>query len=567
MRQYLAEGIKGAVAFLPEKRTTPLVQETLPNGKSGWRIPGRLSECDVINGNNRRYRRPVWEKNFQAGSTLLTKINECEAFGLLEHPKDGQVTLESPISHAVACAKLNEDGSVTGEIIVIDYGDNSPGRKLKAMIEQGYNPKVSSRGFGSLIKGPDGVDDVQDDYVCEGWDVVIKPSFETAVLAPDRTALDTVLGRTESEEKKACKECGKKFTPTHGEHARCPDCLNKQHSEAEKASQTENLNQPVVKDTPPTPAASPAPAPSAVASKPTQVIIDSTTMNINEVKSRIASLRQVDPSKLSPKQFAESVAAMAELHNAISAYVAEDPKRNYEGDKLHRELETFENKLSSAQGAPTKTALKLREDRNKVLHVCKNLVETALKWKNATAESLKSQASLQKLVETITTNGQGWMALANKRKARLEHMEKKYKLACECISVMTGRYNEDMATIGAHSLTLEFKEKITPEIQTALSEAVAAKNPKAVLAIREQLAPEETAPAAAPAATPATPAATAPAAAATSKPAPTAAAPVTENKPAASAPAASWVEETIVDPRNVNAALSIVERLSLASAK
>jgi hypothetical protein len=281
-------------------------------------------------------------------------------------------------------------------------------------------------------------------------------------------------------------------------------------------------------------------------------------MNINEVKSRIAQLRQVDPSKLSPKQFAESVAAMAELHDAISAYVAEDAKRTYEGDKLHRELEKFESTLSTAQGAPTRSALKLREDRNKVLHVCKNLVETALKWKNATAETLKSNASLQKLVEEITTNGQGWMALANKRKARLEFMEKKYKLACECISTMTGRYNEDMATIGAHALTLEFKEKITPEIQTALNEAVAAKNPKAVLAIREQLAPEETAPAAAPAATPSTPAA--------SKAAPAAAAPVTENKPAAPAPAA-WVNETVVDPRNVNAALSIVERLSLASAK
>ena len=544
----LCEGLKGAVTFFPDREKMPskLVSETFANGKSGWRIPGRLSECDKVNGNNRRYSRKVWEANLKEGSILCLKIANCEAFGQLEHPKDGQITLESPISHGIVNAKLNEDGTITGEIAIIDYGDGSPGRKLKAMIEQGYNPRVSSRGFGSLIKGTDGVDDVQDDYVCEGWDVVIKPSFESAVLQPDRSALDTVLARpTESQAK-----------------------------DGKTQTVTENNVKPQAQATPPATASS-APAPSAVASTPKQVITDSTTMNINEVKSRIAQLRSVDPSRLSPKQFAESVAAMADLHDAISAWVAEDAKRNYEGSKLHRELENFESSLASAQTAPSKTALKLREDRTKVLHVCKNLVETALKYKTALAESLKSNAAVQKLVEEITTNGQGWMALANKRKARLEFMQKKYKLACECISVMTNRYNEDMATIGAHAITLEFKEKMTPEIQTALNEAVTAKNPKAVLAIREQLEgkPEGTPAAATPATPAATPAAPAPAAAAAaaatneSKPAPTAAAPVTENKPAAPAPAASWVEETIVDPRNVNAALSIVERLSLASAK
>ena len=540
----LCEGLKGAVTFFPDREKMPskLVSETFSNGKSGWRIPGRLSECDKINGNNRRYSRKVWEANLKEGSTLCLKIANCEAFGQLEHPKDGQITLESPISHGVVNAKLNEDGTITGEIAIIDYGDGSPGRKLKAMIEQGYNPRVSSRGFGSLVKATDGVDDVQEDYVCEGWDVVIKPSFESAVLQPDRSALDTVLARP----------------------AESIDTTKKSATAV-----TENTVKPEAQATPPATASS-APAPVAVASTPKQVITDSTTMNITEVKSRIAQLRSVDPSKLSPKQFAESVAAMAELHDAVSAWVAEDAKRVYEGQKLHQQLETFESAMASAQTAPTRTASKLREDRTKVLHVCKNLVETALKYKTALAESLKSNAAVQKLVEEITTNGQGWMALANKRKARLEFMQKKYKLACECISVMTNRYNEDMATIGAHAITLEFKEKITPEIQTALNEAVTAKNPKAVLAIREQLEgnTEET-PAATTPTTPAAQGATAPAAAAPtteSKTAPAAAAPVTETKPAAPAPAAVLTEET-VDPRCVNAAISIVERLSLASAK
>ncbi len=39
----------------------------------------------------------------------------------------------------------------------------------------------------------------------------------------------------ETEETKTCK-CGKKFTPTHGEYNRCPQCLAKQHDAAEKAT-------------------------------------------------------------------------------------------------------------------------------------------------------------------------------------------------------------------------------------------------------------------------------------------------------------------------------------------
>lgn len=536
---YLAEGLKGSITFFPDKVPSALVQEDLGDGRKGWRIPGRFSESGVVNGNGRRYRKQVWEKNLQEGSTLRKLISENSAFGLLEHPKDGQVTLESPISHAVTAVKMDENGVVTGEITIIDYGDNSPGRKLKALIEQGYNPRVSSRGFGSLIKASDGVDEVQDDYVCEGWDVVIKPSFESAILTPERSsspALDTVLGRTES---KPATE-GKPVTETNLEPSPKQD------------------SQPAA----PTPSAS---APTAEATTKPTVITESTAMNITEVKQRIAQLRSTDTSKLTPKQFAEGVAVMAELHNAVATYVAEDAKRSWEGTKLHQEIESIENAWASAQTAPTKTALKLRENQNKVLHVCKNLVETALKYKSALAEALKGSAAQQKLIEEITTNGQGWMALANKRKARLEFLEKKYVLATECLQVMTARYNEDMSALGAHIINLEFKDKLSPEVQTALKEA---KTPKAILAIREQL---EGKPAEGTPSTPSNPEAKPAAQAATptteSKPAPTAAAPVTESKPAA--PAAPVVESTIPsNPRqSVAESLGILSRLSLASAK
>jgi hypothetical protein len=531
-RQYLAEGLKGAVSFVTDREAAKkAVLEDVSGGRRGWRIPGLLSEVDKINGNGRRYRKAVWEKNLKNGSALMNLIEKGDALGLLEHPKDGLVTYNSPISHLTCAAKLNEDGTITGDIVLFDTPE---GQRIKAMIEGGHNPKVSSRGFGTLVKGPDGIDEVQEDYVCEGWDIVIKPSFENAVLAPQRSALDTVLAKpTESQ---AVREDQSPLTP---------------------APQA------------PTPAApvSTASAP-AVAPAPQQTITES--MNINEVKSRISALKGTKPS--SPSQFAESIAQVAEVHQQVAAYVAEDAKRAYEGQRMHKELEAIESAWSETQAAPAKTAGKLRESLNKSLQIVKNVVETALKYKEALAEQLKANASQQSLIEELTTNGTGWMELANKRKDQRDFTQAKYKTACESLLLMSNRYKEDMTTVGSRVIQLEFAEKLSksPELQKLLKEA---KEPKDVLAIREQLEgkkPETATPAAA-TTTPSTepqPASTAaPAAATESKPAPAAAAaPVTETKPTTAA-ANAVVDESSRNPRDLNESLEITRRLSVASAK
>ena len=556
MRQYLAEGVKGAFPFIAD-RTKAFVAESRPDGKNIWRIPGLFSECDKVNGNGRRYRRTVWEKNLQPGSTLQKLIEQNAAFGLLEHPADGKVTLKSDISHAVTSAKLNEDGTITGEITIIDMGEMSDGHKLKCLIEFGYNPLVSSRGFGSLVKASDGIDEVQDDYVCEGWDVVAQPSFENAQLVPDRTALGVILGKEKNE---SIKEDAQPAAPAVEDDVEdIKKRLEAKGYTITSAKTTEpqtNLKQE----------AAPAPSSSAsapVAAAPAQenknTITESMT-NIQEVKTRIATYKGSRPSDA--RAYAEGVAQMADLHQQVANYVAEDAKRNWEGTKLHQEIEAIEKAWAESQAAPAKTAAKLREDRNKVLHVCKNLVETALKYKNALAEQFKSQAATQSVIEELTTNGTGWMELANKRKAQRDFIAKKYQVACEALMLMSNRYKEDMTIVGRHALNLEFKEALAakPELQKSLNEA---RTPQDILAIREQLEgkqPESADATNSPATGKAAPAATT-----ESKPAPAAAAPVTENKPSAAANAI--VEEVVRNPRSISEASEIVKRLSLASAK
>jgi hypothetical protein len=596
MRQYLAEGYTGSFPFIVD-RSKPIVQENLENGTSVWRIPGRFSEVDKVNGNNRRYSRKVWEKNLNPESTLQQLITDNAAFGQLEHPKDGQMTLDSPISHAVTKASMQEDGIIIGEITILDLGENSPGRKLKGLVEFGYNPRVSSRGFGSLLKASDGVDDVQEDFVCEGWDVVIKPSFPKAILTPARQngakelstdvapapgKEDNVIVTTEAT--KAITEetvaeafaCGETTCPSCGKKGRysmqgdkvkpCEHCGKPLKKEDQKEETKENLEQQPAGEPTPAETAPTASAPSAAAPAPTTTITEN-TMTIQDIRNRIAALKGVDTSKLQPREFAEGVAQMGSLHQDVANYVAEDMKRSYEGTKLHQEVESIEQAWADSQAAPAKTAAKLKEDRNKVLHVCKSVVETALKYKKVIAEQLKTQASHEKLIEELTTNGTGWMDLANKRKEQRDFVAKKYQVACEALMLMSQRYKDDLTTVGRHALNLEFKEALEakPELQKALQEA---KLPQDILAIREQLEgkPEET-----PAAeTPANPEAAkeeTPDAVKESKPATAAAAQVTESKPSAAAEPVTEEEETPRNPKMISEAAEIAKRLSLASAK
>ena len=317
MRQYLAEGLSGAIPFLVD-RSKPFVSESLPTGGTLTRIPGRFSVCDSVNGNKRRYRKKVWENNLREGSILQESIKAHGAFGLLEHPKDGIVTLESPISHQVTKAELIEtrgpDGKpvfeVIGEISIYNPNLIPEAAKLMGLIEGGYNPMVSSRGYGSLIKAADGIDDVDDDYVCEGWDVVIKPSFETAILNPDRSS-----------------------TVAHVAPAVSPN----PQAESIKPADAGKIN---LKES----------SPSTGLSKPTSESKQK-PMELNEIKLRIESLRNIDPAQ-KPARVAESLTQVDQLHREVAEWAASDAKRSWDAHQLHATLESITKENSAVIRRP-----------------------------------------------------------------------------------------------------------------------------------------------------------------------------------------------------------------------
>lgn len=454
MRQYLIEGVTGAFPFIVDRTKTP-VSESRPSGGSYTRIPGRFSVCDCINGNNRRYSKSVWEKNLQTGSILQESITRNAAFGLLEHPKDGIVTLLSPISHHVTKAEMVEGKNAKGETVYEVVGeiallDTDEGKKLKALIEGGYNPLVSSRGYGSLEKAPDGVDEVKEDYVCEGWDVVIKPSFETAELTPNRSSTTATMAP--------------------------PVAPN---------PQAESVKPTVAVPTAPTaPVTLKESSPSTGSEKPTNEHKTQTkTMELNEIKTRLDALRSIDPAK--PIRFAESMTTVEELHQNVAEWAAADPKRSWEAQKLHRELDTVANGFTETIKAPAKEAKRVTEQNSKLMRVINAVASTALTYKKKLGESLKADGSRVKMIEELTRRGQGWQRIAESRKQKAAVLEKDFDTACEALDLMSQRYHEDVTELGRRLIVLEFKEKAqTPEIQESLKKATRLRH---IVAVREKL--------------------------------------------------------------------------------
>lgn len=557
-RQYLAEGLKGAFPFIADVQK--IVVESLPNGKTRTRIPGRFSVCDCVNGNNRRYGKRVWEKNLSTGSTLMAAIAKNAAFGLLEHPKDGQVTLLSPISHLVTDAKLQpgrdqggkEIWEVTGEIQVLGTEE---GQKLKALIEAGYNPLVSSRGFGSLVRAADGVDEVQDDYVCEGWDVVIKPSFETAELNPPR-------------EQETSEAAAKAALPS---------------SAATPLAETTTTGTPgvTVVVTPPAPQAVTtttqvtleaergSQASTSGASTPVKTTTESSqvkTMNLNEIKQAIATFRSTDQTKLPPQQFAEGMSQLGALHQEVANFVAEDAKRSWQGTQLHNEIAALENSWSESQLAPAKKATKLNEDNTKLMQVIKAVAQTGLTFKNKLGESIKQAGRQTALLNEVVERGQAWRQLAKANEAESAKYRRRFMMASEALQQLALKYKADVVEMGKRVIQLEFAEKAqTPEIQKMLKEAT---KPKQLVEIRSVLEGKTNSPAAK--------AEGAPAGKVDETKKQAAAPSVTEdkNKPAAPAegsPKAPVSEGVTIisakpnDPRELNEAIGMVTRLSKAT--
>jgi len=101
-----------------------------------------------------------------------------KVLGHIEHPEDGRTDL---LKAAIVITDINmrESGEVVGTLETLG---TPHGKIAAALFKDGITVGISSRGRGSVVQRDDGVDEVQDDYVMETFDLVADPSTYGAEL-------------------------------------------------------------------------------------------------------------------------------------------------------------------------------------------------------------------------------------------------------------------------------------------------------------------------------------------------------------------------------------------------
>ncbi len=179
MRQQLIDSI----TLTPDLREAV---EELPNGH--LRVTGKFQHCGVVNRNNRIYPKTVWEQHLRPDCDFCKAIKERRVIGHIEHPADGKPDLKQA-AIVITEVQLRSDGSVWGSLETLS---TQAGQTAKALFKDGLSIGISSRAHGSVQRNAQGVDEVQEDFTPESFDLVAEPSTPGAYL---RESLEQELAK------------------------------------------------------------------------------------------------------------------------------------------------------------------------------------------------------------------------------------------------------------------------------------------------------------------------------------------------------------------------------------
>jgi hypothetical protein len=138
-------------------------------------VEGILATAEIKNGNGRYYSRELWEREIDSFNQKISQ-NSTEACGELDHPESQIINLKNT-SHVIRKTWWDGD-DIMGLIEVFndpgEFGTQS-GRIVGALIKNGLNVGVSSRGMGSLEQKGE-LMEVQNDFNLICFDFVSNPS-------------------------------------------------------------------------------------------------------------------------------------------------------------------------------------------------------------------------------------------------------------------------------------------------------------------------------------------------------------------------------------------------------
>ena len=153
------------------------------------KLKGVFQKADTPNKNKRVYPKKVLEKVIKESQEAL---EERRMVGELDHPPEAKIHLDK-ISHVITKLEMRPDGVVYGEAEVLP---TPAGRILEALIKSNVKLGISSRGYGSVKKSKEGLNEVQEDYKLITFDIVNDPSTPNAFPDPVLEHNEVVINTT-----------------------------------------------------------------------------------------------------------------------------------------------------------------------------------------------------------------------------------------------------------------------------------------------------------------------------------------------------------------------------------
>lgn len=147
----------------------------LDNGITIPCITGQVGQVDVVSQNGYRYKKGFWDKVL-SDPLIQEQIEGRDIFGMIEHPVEDDAFLKTPYdlaSHVIIKAFV-QDGNPWA---VLGLLNNEKGNQIKALVDVGHRPGVSTRGLGAFER-----DDISqyvsdENYMFITWDIVRSPNF------------------------------------------------------------------------------------------------------------------------------------------------------------------------------------------------------------------------------------------------------------------------------------------------------------------------------------------------------------------------------------------------------
>lgn len=153
-----------------------LTESNKDTGKKSYFIEGTFIQTEKPNKNRRQYLFESMSK--EVARYNKNYISENRAFGELGHPDTPTINLERT-SHMIK--ELKADGhDFYGKAKILD---TPYGKIVQSLLDEGAKIGVSTRGLGTLVRGSDGIDQVQEDYtLATAGDIVADPSAHDAFV-------------------------------------------------------------------------------------------------------------------------------------------------------------------------------------------------------------------------------------------------------------------------------------------------------------------------------------------------------------------------------------------------